>query len=150
MATSSASKSKPSDIVQDPEKKSPLSELYDVIFGRIPNPPARPVTITVKRNAKGVPVDVIVRPDVATLAPNEQLVWSSPDARIEIRFSRDNAVFLGTSFEVPRGAKVFSGVPAQKPSKRIFKYTVLVTTQDGIFLTKEAQVVVAVSASSKK
>jgi hypothetical protein len=117
-----------------------------------PNPPVQtptrpkevPVTVVVNRNQQGEPVELVVRPAVVILNANEQLRWSSPDGRLEIRFNPGITPFAGSNFETTAGGFSFSGAPVQRrPIRQSYKYNALVTTGDGFFLTQTAEVVVA-------
>jgi hypothetical protein len=102
-----------------------------------------PVTIVVNRNEQGEPVELVVRPATVVVNENEQVRWSSPSGRLEIRFSPSLTPFAGGSYETSTGGFSFSGKPVQRRQIRpSYKYTVLVTTTDGFFLTQTAEVVV--------
>lgn len=137
---------------QRAKPKYSLPEIYELLFKELPEPPAQLTRITVKRNAKGIPVDLAVEMvGWKTLKPNEQVVWVCPDGRLEIRFDAALSPFAGANFEVPRGARVFSGLPDPKRlTMRSFKYTVLVTTPDGFFLKKDADVVIERGSTGQK
>lgn len=111
--------------------------LYDVK----PLPPTQPVVIRVDRAPGKAPQLSVKQP--ALLNANEQLAWTSPDARIEIRFSPALSPFNGAEFEAPRGGKVYSGLPNGKFGLRQnVRYKVLATTPDGILLDQTVELVV--------
>ncbi len=110
---------------------------------RPPTPEALPVTVSVKKDQQGKSV-LVVEPAVLTLNNNQQARWTCPDGRLEIRFSPGFTPFTGSTFETSRGGFSFSGTPVERRLPRdSYKYTVLVTTVDGLFLTQDADVVVA-------
>lgn len=104
----------------------------------------KPVVIRVRRDAKGEPVELVIEPQIVSLNPDEQIAWTCPDGRLEIRVGRRVTPFGGDTFEVARGGVSFSGRPAaRRPVMESHRYTVLVTTGDGFFLTKDSAVKVA-------
>ena len=108
--------------------------LYDVK----PLPPARAAQITVKRVPNKPPQLEVKHP--ALLKEGEQLFWTSPDARLELRFSPALAPFSNAAFQVPRGAKVYSGLANGKLGPRqVVRYVLLVTTPDGILLSEQIE-----------
>ncbi|NOT63508.1 MAG: hypothetical protein HOP19_25130 [Acidobacteria bacterium] len=103
--------------------------LYDVK----PLPSAQVVEVKVAR-APGKPPELKVK-HPSLLREGEQLFWTSPDARLELRFSPALAPFSNAVFQVPRGAKVYSGVANGKfGPKQVVRYKLLATTTDGILL----------------
>jgi hypothetical protein len=106
-----------------------------------PRPQPAPVSIRVVRNQQGEPIDLQIEPQSLPLAENQQAKWSTQDGRLEIRFSAKLTPFAGDTYEVARGGESFSGAPLPKrPSRPSFEYTALVTTSDGYFLSKKAEV----------
>lgn len=130
----------------------PFEKIEQVFLNVRPLPPAQLTKITVKRNSKGVPTDLVIEMvGWKTLRVTEQIAWTSPDGKLEIRFDPRLSPFGGASFEVPQGAKSFSGRPdPKKLSMKSFRYTVLVTTPDGFFLKKDTEVVIERPSSTKK
>lgn len=105
-------------------------------------PEALPVKVFVGKNQQGEPA-LVVEPAVLALKNNQQARWTCPDGRLEIRFSPGFTPFTGSTFETSRGGFSYSGTPISGRSPgNSFKYTVLVTTADGLFLTQNAEVVV--------
>lgn len=127
-----------------------LSEIQELFYKVPPFPPTKEVTIRVVRdpqNPKGKALQI--KQDWKSLMANEQIAWTCPDARVEIRFSRAANPFLGDMFEVARGGKAFSNTPLKRSTKeQTYKYSILVTTPDGFFLTKEVDLVIAPAPSS--
>jgi hypothetical protein len=115
--------------------------LHRVLYDVKPLPPTQPVIIRVERAPNKPPQLSVKQP--AVLKENEQLAWTSPDARIEIRFSPALSPFNGAAFETPRGGKVYSGLPNGKfGARQNVKYKVLATTPDGILLDQTIEFVV--------
>ncbi|HEX4951601.1 MAG TPA: hypothetical protein VFZ34_33395 [Blastocatellia bacterium] len=137
-----------SDSKLDALRKQILSLSYEDIqqlkFNFPPLPPAKSVTIRVERDAQSPKGRVLrVKQDSDTITSNEQLMWTCPDGRLEIRLSRAQNPFAGDLYEVARGGKVFSGKPNRVSKPRTFVYTFLVTTPDGYFLTLDWPITVA-------
>ena len=108
--------------------------LYDVK----PLPPAQAVIVRVER-APGKPPQLSVK-QPSLLKEGDQLFWTSPDARLEVRFSPALAPFTSAMFEVARGGKVYSGLANGKFGQRqVVRYKLLVTTPDGILLSQELE-----------
>ncbi len=127
----------------------PYETLQQVFRPLRPRPVARLVTIRVKIR-RGVPVDLDISQDWKTLNPQEQIAWTCEGGSVEIRFDRKISPFIGDRFESPSGAKTFSGKPAQTRLQMAkFQYTVLVTTPDGYFLKKDAELVIDRKALKK-
>ncbi|MFN7927035.1 MAG: hypothetical protein U0Y68_03665 [Blastocatellia bacterium] len=125
-----------------------LAEVQQLVLNLPPVPPAKTVTITVSRDAKGRFIQI--KQDWAKLMANEQIAWTSPDGRVEIRFSRTTSPFLGDMFEVARGGKAFSDPPVKRITQdQTYKYTILVTTPDGYFVSKEVDLVITPATGSK-
>lgn len=129
----------------------PFEKLQQVMLDIRPPAPAQPITITVKTR-RGVPVDLDIRQEGwKVLKLSEQVVWVCDGGKLEIRFDRALSPFIGDRYEVPQGAKVFSGKPdPQRLKNSTFKYTVLVTTPDGFFLKKDAEVSIERKAAAAK
>ena len=130
----------------------PYEKRQQVFINPRPSPPTQRVTIQV-RLRRGVPVELVIKQEGwKTLKPFEQVAWTSEGGRLEIRFDPVLSPFAGSSFEVPSRAKAFSGTPLlQKIQKtQTFKYTVLVTTPEGYFLTKEVDLTIERPAKSAK
>lgn len=127
-----------------------LAEIQELFYKVPPFPPTKDVTIRVARdpqNPKGKTLQI--KQDWKTLMANEQIAWTCPDGRVEVRFSRAANPFLGDMFEVARGGKAFSGTPLKRNTKeQAYKYSILVTTPDGLFLTKEIELVITPAPSS--
>lgn len=148
---------------QEPPKPSRVEEIRKEIlslsfediqqlkFNLPPRPPAITVTVKVERDPQNPKGRVLrVKQDADKITLNEQLAWTCPDGRLEIRFSRALAPFAGDAYEVARGGKVFSGKPVKRTSKpQTYKYSLLVTTPDGYFLTQEIAITV-VSVTTQK
>ncbi len=121
-----------------------FEDIQQLKFNLPPRPPAITVTVKVERdptNSKGRILRV--KQDAEKITANEQLAWTCPDGRLEIRFSRAQAPFAGDAYEVACGGKVFSGKPVNRNSKlQTYKYSLLVTTPDGYFLTQEVTITV--------
>ena len=106
-----------------------------------PRPRPIPVNIKVVRNQQGEPIDLQIEPQSLSLAEGQQAKWSTQDGRLEIRFSAKLTPFAGDAYETARGGESFSGAPLPKrPERPSFEYTALVTTSDGFFLSKKAEV----------
>lgn len=123
--------------------------------GEKPTQPQRPkpapVTIKVVRNQQGEPIDLQIEPQSLSLTENQQAQWSTQDGRLEIRFSAKLTPFAGDIYETARGGESFSGAPLpRRPARPSFEYTVLVTTSDGFFLSKKAEVRVVSATGSKQ
>lgn len=137
-------------------RKQILSLSYDEInqlkFNLPPRPPAREVVVKVVRNPQAPKGRVLqVKQESDKIALNEQLVWSCPDGRLEIRFSRAQDPFAGEMYEVARGGKVFSGKPVQSPkTSKTYTYTFLVTTPDGYFLTLDWPITIIAAPGQTK
>ena len=118
-----------------------------------PNKPHRPkpvpVDIKVVRNEQGEAIDLRIEPQVLSLAENQQAKWSTQDGRLEIRFSAKRTPFAGDIYETAAGGESFSGAPLRGLERPTFDYTVLVTTTDGFFLTRKAEVRIVGKKDSK-
>src|SRR5262245_4657389 len=133
-----------------------------------PRPEPVPVEIMVVRNEKGEPIDLRIDPPVLVLAEDQQAKWSTQDGRLEIRFSAKLTPFTGDIYETARGGESFSGAPLptesqkkrggesfsiaplpSRPERPSFEYTVFVTTSDGFFLSKKAEVRIVGKKESK-
>ena len=148
---------------QEPPKPSRVEEIRKEIlslsfediqqlkFNLPPRPPAITVTVKVERDPQNPKGRVLrVKQDADKITLNEQLAWTCPDGRLEIRFSRALAPFAGDAYEVARGGKVFSGKPVKRTSKpQTYKYSLLVTTPDGYFLTQEIAITVVPVTTQK-
>lgn len=129
----------------------PFDTLQQVMLNISPPAPAQQVAVSVKLR-RGIPVDLDIKQvNWKTLQLNEQIVWFCDGGKLEIRFDRALSPFIGDRFEVPQDAKAYSGKPDPKRLKSsTFKYTVLVTTPDGYFLKKDAEVVIERKPASAK
>ncbi len=114
------------------------------IFNPVPSPIAAEKINVRVITRRGVPVDLVIDQEGwKTLDPAKQVVWICSGGKLEIRFDRALSPFIGDEFEVPQGAKVFSGRPDMKRLKMSnFRYTALVTTPEGFFLKKDAEIVI--------
>lgn len=128
-----------------------LAEVQQLVYNLPPVPPTRAVTIKVVRDPQNPKGKILqIKQDWTRLLANEQIAWTSPDGRVEVRFSRAANPFFGDMFEVARGGKAFSGTPVKRSTKeQAYKYAILVTTPDGFFVTKEIDLVIAPAPSSK-
>lgn len=119
------------------------------IAKKIQLPKAQRVTITVRNDDKGNPT-IVVEPPVATLDETEQLVWNCPNAIVELRFSPARKPFGSLSFATGGTGRVFSGplVPQQSPQSS-YTYLALVTTKEGIIVSKELEVRVNRKSAAK-
>lgn len=128
-----------------------LAEVQQLVYNLPPVPPTKAVTIRVVRDPQNPKGRILqIKQDWKSLQANEQIAWTSPDGRVEVRFSRAANPFLGDMFEVARGGKAFSGTPVKRITKeQTYKYTILVTTPDGFFVTKDVELIVAPAPSSK-
>jgi len=128
-----------------------FEDIQQLKFNLPPRPPAITVTVKVERDPNNPNGRVLlVKQDADKITTNEQLAWTCPDGRLEIRFSRALAPFAGDAYEVARGGKVFSGKPVKRTSKpQTYKYSLLVTTPDGYFLTQEVSVTVVPVTTQK-
>jgi hypothetical protein len=154
---------KPNYPKQEPPKPSRVEELrkeilalsFDEIqqfkFNLPPRPPTITVTVKVERDPNNPKGRILrVKQDADKITPNEQLAWTCPDGRLEIRFSRALNPFAGDAYEVARGGKVFSGKPVKRASQpQTYKYSLLVTTPDGFFLTQEVTITVVPATTPK-
>ncbi len=115
-----------------------LEEVQQFVYNLPPRPPAKLVTIRVVRDPQNSKERILqVKQDWSSITLNEQITWTCPDGRLEIRFSRARNPFAGDSYEVARGGKIYSGKPVVRVTKeQLFKYVILVTTPDGFFLTQ--------------
>jgi hypothetical protein len=130
--------------------KLSAAQLQELLLQLPAKPPELPVVVSVRRR-QGRPVDLAIKcPDA--LRAHEQLAWTCPDGRLEIRFSPALSPFIGHCFETIRGGKVTSGTPTLKPGKRqTFSYKVLVTTPDGFCLIRDATIaIVPTQATARK
>lgn len=100
------------------------------------------ITFTVRRNAQGGS-DLVAEPSKVELNEGEQLLWTSPSGRLEIRFDPANKPFAGDRYETGRGGRMFSGplVPQRQPRKS-YTYAALITTKDGVFVAKTFELAV--------
>ena len=128
-----------------------FEEIQQLVYNLPPRPPAKLVTVTVARDPQDSKKRILkVKQEADKIMPNEQLAWTCPDGRLEIRFSRKYNPFAGDAYEVARGGKVFSGVPVRCGSKeQSFRYSLLVTTPDGFFVTKEVDIIVTPAPKPK-
>ncbi len=128
-----------------------FADIQQLKFNLPPRPPAITVTVKVERDPNNPKGRILrVKQDADKITTNEQLAWTCPDGRLEIRFSRALAPFAGDAYEVARGGKVFSGKPAKRPSQpQTYKYSLLVTTPDGYFLTQEVTITVVPTTTQK-
>ena len=128
-----------------------FEDIQQLKFNLPPRPPAITVTVKVERDPQNPKGRVLrVKQDADKITLNEQLAWTCPDGRLEIRFSRALAPFAGDAYEVARGGKVFSGKPVKRTSKpQTYKYSLLVTTPDGYFLTQEIAITVVPVTTQK-
>ncbi|MBS1808913.1 MAG: hypothetical protein JST84_12190 [Acidobacteria bacterium] len=133
-----------------------FDEIQQLVYNLPPRPPAKLVTVTVGRDPQDSKKKILkVKQEADKIMPNEQLAWTCPDGRLEVRFSRKLNPFGGDAYEVARGGKVFSGIPVKRNSKeQSYRYSLLVTTPDGYFLSKEVDIIVTATpkqtAKSKK
>jgi hypothetical protein len=111
------------------------------------DPPRRNVEIRVRRNAQGVPIDLVIMPSDLRLEADQQVAWSggrslgNNGAKVEIRFSPATTPFGGASFFTARSGVSLSGKATRALTNNApQKYTVLASTPDGFFLTKIATV----------
>ena len=121
-----------------------LAEVQQLVYNLPPVPPTKAVTIRVVRDPQNPKGRILqINQDWTRLLTNEQIAWTSPDGRVEVRFSRAANPFFGDMFEVARGGKAFSGTPLKRSTKeQTYKYSILITTPEGLFLTKEVEVVI--------
>lgn len=114
----------------------PYDQLQQLLFHAPTRPPAQAVTITVRRDKRGTPTELVIKGDGGQLTPQAQIVWTCPDGKLEIRFSPAATPFRGAAFETPRAGRIYSGTPSPQP--RGYSYRVLVTTPDGFLLDQAA------------
>jgi hypothetical protein len=100
------------------------------------------VTFIVRRNAQGGS-EIVAEPVKVELNEGEQLVWTSPSGRLEIRFDPASRPFAGDRYETGRGGRMFSGplIP-QRQVRKAYTYTVLITTKEGTFVAKTFELAV--------
>ena len=129
----------------------PYEKLEQVMLNITPPAPAQKITVTVKTR-RGIPVDLDIRQEGwKVLKQTEQIVWVCDGGKLEIRFDRALSPFVGDRFEVPQDAKAFSGKPdPQRLKNSAFRYTVLVTTPNGFFLKKDAEVAIERKSAAAK
>jgi hypothetical protein len=129
-----------------------LEEVQQFVYDLPPRPPAKLVTIRVVRDPQNPKERILqVKQDWSSITPKEQIAWTCPDGRLEIRFSRARNPFAGDSYEVARGGKIYSGRPVVRITKeQTYKYVILVTTPDGFFLTQTVALKVAPTAGPTK
>ncbi|MBI3427962.1 MAG: hypothetical protein HY011_33985 [Acidobacteria bacterium] len=121
----------------------PYDQFQQLLYHAPVRPPAQPVTIAVKRDKRGVPTGLVIKGDGLQLTPQEQIVWTCADGKLEIRFSPAATPFLGAEYEAPRAAWLYSGTPRANPSKPLrFTYRILVTTPDGFLFDQPATLAV--------
>ena len=118
-----------------------LEEVQQFIYNLPPRPPAKTVTITVNGRM------LQIKQEANQITTKEQVVWTCPDGRVEIRFSPAANPFASDMYEVARGGRAYSGTPVVRKAQT-YKYTILVTTQNGLFLTKEVDLVVTPAPGS--
>lgn len=100
------------------------------------------VTFTVNRNVQGA-AELMAAPSRVELNEGEQIVWTSPSGRLEIRFDPANTPFAGDRYETGRGGRMYSGpLLPQKQARNSYTYTVLITTKDGAFVAKTFELMV--------
>ena len=118
-----------------------LAEVQQLVYNLPPLPPTTDVLIKVVRDPQNPKGKILqIKPEATSISTNEQIAWTCPDGRLEVRFSRASNPFLGDMFEVARGGKAYSGTPLKRSSKeQIYKYVLLVTTPDGFFLTQTVE-----------
>jgi hypothetical protein len=100
-----------------------------------------PVKVTVTKEGR-----VVVEPASLTLkvAARQEAEWKSPDGTLEIRFSPKQTPFSGPGFRSPQGAASRSGIPDRKKiRKNPYRYIVIVTTKDDIFISQNQEIIVA-------
>ena len=129
----------------------PYETLQQVMLNITPPAPAQKITVTVKTR-RGIPVDLDIKQEGwKVLKQTEQVVWVCDGGKLEIRFDRALSPFIGDRFEVPQNAKAFSGKPdPQRLKNSVFRYTVLVTTPDGFFLKRDAEVSIERKSAAAK
>lgn len=100
------------------------------------------VRFTVERNVQGGS-ELTAAPSRVELNEGEQIVWTSPSGRLEIRFDPANSPFAGDRYETGRGGRMYSGpLLPQKQARNFYTYTALITTKDGAFVVKTFDLVV--------
>jgi hypothetical protein len=121
-----------------------FEDIQQLKFNLPPRPPAKTVTVKVARDPQNPKGRVLrIQQESEKITAQEQLAWTCPDGRLEVRFSRAMAPFAGDAYEVARGGKVFSGKPLKRSTKpQTYKYSLLVTTPDGYFLTQDVMITV--------
>ena len=122
----------------------PFDQLQQVLLNLRPVPPIQKTIIKVVREKGKPPTDLdIQNVNWRVLKATEQVAWTCPDGKLEIRFDPALSPFGIGSFLVPQGAKAYSGAPNPKRrDQESFRYLVLVTTPDGFLLKKEASIAI--------
>ena len=78
------------------------------------------------------------------LGARQEAEWKCADGSLEVRFAPNQTPFLGASLRSPQNAACRSGIPdPRKTKKGSYRYVVLVTTRDGIFVSQDQAVVIA-------
>lgn len=129
-----------------------LAEVQQLVYNLPPQPPTKDVTIRVQRDPQNPKGRILqIKQDWASLMASEQIAWTSPDARLEVRFSRAANPFFGDMFQVARGGKAFSGTPLKRSSQeQVFKYVLIVTTHDGYVLSQNVELKIAPAVGASK
>jgi len=122
----------------------PFDKLQCILLNLGKPPDVQKTIIRVVRKKGEPPTDLdIQNVDWKVLKATEQVVWTCPDGKLEIRFDPALSPFGTGSFLVPQGATAYSGVPNPKRrDQESFRYLVLVTTPDGFVLKKEAAIAI--------
>jgi hypothetical protein len=94
-----------------------------------------PVKITVKED------QIIFEPQelVLVAANRDEAFWQCDRGKLEVRFSPRDTPFAASLYEAPKNGGCLSGVPTAQSVGRSAQYTILVTTEDGRFVTTERQ-----------
>lgn len=97
------------------------------------------ISITVVKDRQTGELRLNLEPPTVDLTVNEQAAWRSNDGRLEIRFAPNNTPFATANYRTAKGGTVLSGAPDAKKINRVpYKYTLLVTTPDGVFIKQDA------------
>lgn len=107
-------------------------------------PPVRttypqPVTATVEKGRLRIePANIILK-----VSARQEAAWVCKTGTIEIRFipNPKESPFPTSSFRAPKGGAALSGVPDRKTIRNTpYKYLVVVTQPDGIFISQDVSV----------
>jgi hypothetical protein len=111
-------------------------------------PPQKEPRYKPLRRTNLVPVKITVKEDQIVFEPQELVLvaanrdeafWQCDRGKLEVRFSPRDTPFAASLYEAPKNGGCLSGLPDSQAAGRSVQYTILVTTEDGRFVTTERQ-----------